>query len=80
MLAYKTTPQSTTGMTQTEFFLGKCPHTRLDLLKPNLADRVESKQQQQTTEHNKTFHLCSFQKGKTVCVHTTTYNCGKKIL
>jgi len=41
LLAYRITPQSTTGTSPAELLLGRRPRTRLDLLKPNTAERVE---------------------------------------
>ena len=38
-------------MSPAELLIGRQPQTRLDLLKPNTADRVESKQQQQQSNH-----------------------------
>ena len=46
LLTYRVTPQSTTGLVPAELLLGRRPRTRLDLLKPNTAERVERKQQQ----------------------------------
>ncbi len=52
MFAYRVTPQSTMGVTPAELLLGRQPRTRLDLLKPNTANRVEFKQQQQKKSHD----------------------------
>ena len=41
LLAYRVTPQSTTGQTPAELLLGRQPHTCLDLLKLNTTERVE---------------------------------------
>ena len=61
-MTYKITPQSTTGSSPAELLLGRRPRTRLDLLKPNIAERVERKQEDQKTRHDKkaksrTFHV-----------------------
>ena len=45
-------PQSTTGLAPAELLLGRRPRTRLDLLKPHTAERVESKQQLQKERHD----------------------------
>ena len=50
--SYQETPQSTTGVSPAELLLGRLPRTRLDLLKPNMANRVESKQYQQKRNHD----------------------------
>ena len=52
LLTYRVTPQSTTGQAPAELLLGRRPRTRLDLLKPNMAERVEHKQQQQKERHD----------------------------
>ena len=44
LLSYRITPQSSTGVSPAELLVGQCPQTCLDLLKPNLADKVENKQ------------------------------------
>lgn len=46
------TPQSTTGLTPAELMLGRRPHTRVDLLKPNTAERVERRQERQKAQHD----------------------------
>ena len=53
LLSYRITPQSSTGVSPAELLLGRCPRTRLDLLKPNLADKVENKQLQQKVDHDR---------------------------
>ena len=53
LLAYRMTPQSTTGNSPAEMLLGRRPRTRLDLLKPNTAERVERRQQEQKIWHDK---------------------------
>ena len=41
LMAYRKTPQSTTGMTPSELLQRRRIRTRLDLLKPNVNERVE---------------------------------------
>ena len=62
LLTYRVTPQSTTGLAPAELLLGRRLRTRLDLPKPNTAERVELKQQQQNERHDsrgkaRTFHI-----------------------
>ena len=52
LFAYRTTPQSTTGVSPAELLLGRQPRTKFDLLRPNAAERVESKQLQQKENHD----------------------------
>ena len=47
LFAYHITPQAMTGASPSELLLNRRPRSRLELLKPNLAARVEDKQQQQ---------------------------------
>ena len=44
LLCYRNTPNSTTGLTPAELFLKRKVRTRLDLLRPNVAERVSQKQ------------------------------------
>ena len=50
--SYRTMPNSTTGQTPAEIFLNRRPKTRLDLLRPDLGRRVESKRNNQKVAHN----------------------------
>ena len=47
LFAYRLTPQTTTGVSPAELLLGRRPRSRLDLLKPHTADRVEKNQLKQ---------------------------------
>ena len=42
LFTYRLTPQSTTGISPGELLFGRRPRSRLDLLKPHTAERVES--------------------------------------
>ena len=52
LLAYRTTPHSTTNVAPCELFPGGSICTRLDLLKPDLQEHVEAKQAQQKEQHD----------------------------
>ena len=52
LMAYRTTPQSTTGVTPAELLQGRRIRTRLDMLKPSLEDQVEQKQSRQKSNHD----------------------------
>ena len=52
LMAYRLTPHTTTGMTPAELLLGRQPRTKLYLLKPNTAARVEAKQMRQKADHD----------------------------
>ena len=63
LLHYRSTPHSTTGVSPSELFMGRKIRTRLDLLKPNLNSRVQSKQQRQVAYHNQHAKHREFQVG-----------------
>ena len=65
LMAYRTTPQSTTGMTPAELLQGRRIRTRLDMLKPSLEDHVEQKQSQQKSNHDSN-RTTAFMKGERV--------------
>ena len=65
---YRSTPHATTGLTPTELFLGRKVRTKLDLLKPKIAEAVESKQLEQKKHYDRHSKLCSFSNGQTVSV------------
>ena len=60
LLAYRTTPHSTTGSTPASLLLGRNPHTRLDLLKPNTAEQIESKELIQKKSYDSSVKSCLF--------------------
>ncbi len=52
LLCYRNTPHTTTKCTPAELFLKRKPRNRLSLLKPNLAETVEKKQELQVSNKN----------------------------
>ena len=52
LMPYRLTPQSTTGVSPAELLLGRRPRSRLDLLKPHTAERVEDRQLRQKKQHD----------------------------
>ena len=76
LFAYRLIPQTTTGLSPSELLLGRRPRSRLDLLKPNTADRVESQQAAQVKHHNKHSRVRSFKIGDPVFVRN--YHSGDK--
>ena len=68
LLNYRISPQTTTGTSPAELLLGRRPRTRLDLVRPNAAERVEEKQQQQKAQHDRKAKPRTFRLGDTVFV------------
>ena len=68
LFAYRLTPQSTTGISPSELLLGRRPRSRLDLVRPNTAERVEAKQLQQKVHHDTSARARQFNVGDTVWV------------
>ena len=60
LFSYRITPQSTTGLSPSELLLRRRPRTRLDLLRPNTAERVERKQEAQKNRHDRKSRIRTF--------------------
>ena len=65
---YRLTPHSTTGLSPCEMLLGHRPRSRLDLMHPDLVERVQSNQLKQKSRHDHCISVCSFKEGDTVYV------------
>ena len=78
LLTYRITPQTTTGVSPAELLLNRRPRTRLDLLKPHIADRVEQNQMKQKVYHDNTSRARTFDIGDAVYVRN--YSTGPKWL
>lgn len=76
LMAYRTTPQSTTGVSPSELLQGRRIRTRLDLLKPSVTERVEKHQLQQTMSHDRSSRRMYFSKGETV--YAQNFGTGQK--
>ena len=66
LMAYRSTPQSTTGMSPALLLLGRRIRTRLDLLAPSTSKKVEHRQLQQKVCHDKLIPRKPFKKGEKV--------------
>ena len=76
LFTYRITPQGTTGLAPTELLLGRRPRTRLDLLKPHTAERVEGRQLAQKTRHDRRSTTRSFQLGDAIFLKNFTAGAG----
>ena len=68
LLAYRSTPQTTTGVTPAELLLNRRLRTRLDLLRPKLGHRVETQQGAQKVHDDNTKKERQFSEGDSVLV------------
>ena len=68
LLWYRLTPHTTTGVPPAELLLGRLPRSQLDLLKPELATKVQSKQEAQKKHHDLHAKQREFQVGDSVYV------------
>jgi len=66
LFSYRITPHTTTGVSPAQLLMGRDLKSRWDLLKPNLAVRVEEKQQQQKKTHDSHARARQFQEGDEV--------------
>eukprot|EP00731_Ephydatia_muelleri_P006940 Em0003g1188a len=67
---YRLTPHSTTGLSPSEMLLGRRPRSRLDLMNPDLAQKVLSNQLQQKRTHDNSKQARSFKVGEEVYVRS----------
>ena len=68
LMQYRITPQTTTGISPAEMMMGRRPRSRLDLLIPNLATKMQHKQQSQKHYHDKRSRQRIFEVGDRVNV------------
>ena len=68
LLAYRTTPNATTGISPAELLFGRTLRTRLNLLKPDVFTKVLDKQARQKQHHDKRSKERHFQVGESVLV------------
>ena len=66
LLKYRLTPHTTAGVPPAELLMGRRPRSRLDLLYPDLSQKVHKQQFKQKLAHDNTKPLRSFQVGDLV--------------
>ena len=75
LLAYRSTPQTTTGVTPTELLFNRNLRARLDLIRPDVRQRVET-QQLENGQHDNTRKEPQFAEGDRVLI--MNFNPGLK--
>ena len=78
LMAYRLTPQSTTGVSPAELLLGRRPRSRLDLMRPLTAEHVEQSMSRQKQQHDARAKDRPLTVGDAVFVRN--YHCGEKWL
>ena len=68
LLVYRSTPHATTQRPPSSLFLGRTIRTCLDLLRPNLQERVQAKQSLQKDQHDQHARSRSLEAGQPVMV------------
>ena len=77
LMSYRTTPHTTTEETPAELFLKRSIRTRLDLLKPNLEDKITQKQDQKRFHDGATTVGREFLPGQNVLIENLRSNTPK---
>ncbi len=73
LFSYRITPQSTTGISPAEMLLGRKLRSTLDLLHPDLQQKVRDKQCKQKQHHDNKWQVRSFQVGDAVLTRNFSY-------
>ena len=68
LFQYRITPHTTTGRSPAELLMGRRPRSHLDLLRPNVTDRVSNKQERQKEGHDHGTVIRSYPVGEAVWV------------
>ena len=68
LFLYCLTPHSTTGSPPAQLLLGRLPWSKFDLVKPDLSDRVQQKQDVQRKFQNRLARECQFVVGDAVFI------------
>lgn len=76
LFSYRITPQSTTGLSPAEMMMGRKLRCTLDLMHPDLKQKVESKQTSQKNYHDRHAKHRNFEEGDSV--YTKNFGYGPK--
>uniref|UniRef100_A0A8C2FFT4 Gypsy retrotransposon integrase-like protein 1 n=2 Tax=Cyprinus carpio TaxID=7962 RepID=A0A8C2FFT4_CYPCA len=68
LFQYRITPQTTTGLAPAEMLLGRKPKSHLDLLHPDVGEKVRVQQEKQKAWHDRHARERSFREGEAVFV------------
>ena len=68
LFSYRTTPQSTNGVSPAKLLMNRKLRSVLDLLNPLISNRVESAQDRQIVSHDKRVQSRKFAPGDTIYV------------
>ena len=68
LMTYRSTPQATTGQSPASLFLGRPIHTRFDLMRPVLGEKVRAEQAHQKQCHDAHTKFCQFTVGTRVMI------------
>ncbi len=68
LFQYRITPQTTTGLVPAEMLLGWKPKSHLDLLHPDVEEKVRIQKRKQKAWHDRHVRAQSFHEGETVLV------------
>ena len=75
LFRYRLTPHATTGEPPAVLFMGRRPRSRLDLMHPDLAQKILLKLQRQKQDHDKTCRERTFKVGQHVFVRNFSKRC-----
>ena len=70
LFTYRRLPQSTTGKSPAELLMGRRLRARLDVIRPNLAARVELRQSSTKSHHDNSHSMRAFSTGEPVYIST----------
>ena len=73
-MGYRSTPTTTTGQTPSELFLGRRIRTRVDMIKPNLSEKMNNYNSQMEMNRVNRAEVRNFHRGDKVLVRNSFKN------